>query len=134
MSNLTKTLEKQFFLKKSYCGLCRAAKCKRAFVLILYYEKNLIDVCLLSFVVDNTDSDVSKTDNSDNDVNSIRQVLPTPSQIAVMTEEEAIQRLRSLLPDNILAEQLEVVSSSFLFFFLTVILGTFDTNPARLND
>ncbi|KAL9977573.1 hypothetical protein ACROYT_G014992 [Oculina patagonica] len=39
-------------------------------------------------------------------VQEIREILPTPVQIAGLMDEEALQRLQSLLPEIILADQL----------------------------
>ena len=52
--------------------------------------------------------------DSDNDLEAIRQVLPTPSEIRQMSDDDALTWLRTLLPDNILSDQLESVSHTFI--------------------
>ena len=77
--------------------------------------ENLFDNLMLCicccFAEENSETE---DEDDDNDQSSIRAMLPAPSEIRNMTNEEAMERLRSLLPDNMLAEQLEAVSNTFI--------------------
>ena len=71
------------------------------------------------FFIDDLDSyddtlDELDESDSDNDLEAIRQVLPTPSEIRQMSDDDALTWLRTLLPDNILSDQLESVSHTFI--------------------
>ncbi|KAJ7376484.1 hypothetical protein OS493_034474 [Desmophyllum pertusum] len=103
------------------CGLCRAH--------LSGMPESEIEDDLFAIAAIEEENSETEDEDDDNDQSSIRAMLPAPSEIRNMTNEEAMERLRSLLPDNMLAEQLEAFSPWFLLETISQ-LTEIDMEPA----